>query len=148
MGIKDLFVKKKISKEEMNHVQKLLKKCNDCARIESTTMDIGEFYARYDEFENTLTDLIAYEKYKIFSNMLPSANLKYIRENRVNDENALIRRTYQAVKAQADSAKSVEEKNRLYEDYFSSFDVYRGKMDSFNIEQLEELKKMSIKAED
>lgn len=135
---------KKINKEQMADVKRLLKQSHDCARISATTLNIGEFYEKYDEFENCLTDLIKYEKYRIFSNMLPSSNLKYIRENRVNDENALIRRTFQAVKKKADKAKTQDERNKMYTQYFESFKPFIGKMDSFNITQLEDLKNMII----
>ena len=143
MGLKDVFAPK-ISKSNMEHVKKLLKKATDCAALSNTTMLPSVFFPKYDELENTLSELVKYEKYRIFKGTLPSTNLKNVRENRKNDENAFIQRSYALARKKAEEAGTPEGKDKAFNEYFDEMDKYRGRMDEFNIQVLDDLKKISL----
>ena len=143
MGLKDVFAPK-ISKSNMEHVKKLLKKATDCAALSNTTMLPEVFFSKYGELEDSLKELVKYEKYRIFKGTLPSTNLKNVQENRKNDENAFIQRSYALAKKNAEKAGSEEEKAAVFGKYFDDMAKYRDHMDPFNIQVLDDLKKISL----
>ena len=143
MGFKDVFAPK-ISNSKMENVKKLLKDANDCASLSNTTVLPDVFFTKYDELERDLSELVKYEKYKIFKGTRPSTNLKNVKENRKNDENAFIQRSYSLARKNAEAADSEEKRAEIFKSYFDSIDKYRDRMDSFNIQVLNDLKKLSL----
>ena len=143
MGFKDFFAPK-ISEKNLEHVKKLLKKSTECASLSNTTCRPDIFFAKYDELENLLAELVAYEKYKIFKGTLPSTNLKNVKDNRKNDTNAFIQRSYSLARKKADAEKDKEKRNKIFTSYFADLEKYGTDIDEFNLQVIEDLKLMSI----
>ena len=143
MGFKDFFAPK-ISDKKMAEVKKLLQKSTECASLSNTTCRADIFFAKYDELESLLAELVQYEKYKIFKGTLPSTNLKNIQDNRKNDTNAFIQRSYSLARKKAEAEQDKEKRNKIFTEYFEDIKKHGTCIDEFNSQVLEDLKAMSI----
>ena len=138
---------RKISDSDMKKVKALLTECTEYAQGANTCVKPEVFFEKYDALEAKLLTLTKFEKYKIFRGNIPSKDLFRIQENRQNEINAMIQRSYLHAKELAGRQSDEAKKREIFQNYFDHMDGFKDKMNKFNRKVVDDLRAMTVPAE-
>lgn len=136
-----------ISESNLKKVKALLAECAECAQAANQCVKPEVFFEKYDALEAKLLELTKYEKYKIFHGNIPSKDLFRIQENRQNELNAMIQRSYLHAKELAERQTDAEKKREVLQNYFDHMDEFKDKMNKFNRKVVDDLRGIALPQE-
>ncbi|MDL2237677.1 hypothetical protein LJC56_07615 [Christensenellaceae bacterium OttesenSCG-928-K19] len=142
MGILSQLFSRQISEKDLAKVKSLLKESAEYAQAANAAVKPEVFFEKYDLLEARLTELIKYEKYKIFKGNLPSRDLTRIQEQRQNEVNAMIQRGYHNAKEKA--GRSPEKGAEIMADFFNHLELFKDKMNKFNRKVVDDLRVIAL----
>lgn len=109
----------KISSAQIQHVQLLLKQANESAKLVNTTVKPDVFFGRLNFLLDVLLEMQKYEKYKIFTGSLPSADYRKITGNLENTVNDFLNRAIANNKEKIASLKTDAARQKNYAKFVS-----------------------------
>jgi len=134
---------RKISKKKLDTVNELLKESASFADAANKSVNPEVFFESYNMLEKKLAELINYEHYKIFRGNTPSRDLMRAQEQRQNEINAMIQRSYHHAKAKAEKTGQAMD-GEVMREYFEHMEEFKHEMNKFNRKVMDDLKEITL----
>ena len=107
----------KISKSELECVNQLLKKSQECVQIINKTTQPDVFFRRLCFLLHFLLELKKYEKYKIFKGSTPTGDYNAILDNIEKTVDDFIERSYAQAKEKSSTYKTDKSRQKSLNDF-------------------------------
>lgn len=134
---------RKIPQKKLDRVNTLLAESAACADAANKAVRPEVFFEQYDQLEAKLKELVEYEHYKIFRGSTPGRDLLRTQEQRQNEANAMIQRSYHHAKSKAEKAGEPPD-GALMRAYFDHMETFKPQMNKFNKKVIDDLRALTL----